>query len=289
MTVRFGTATWNYPGWRGIVYPAHMPEKMRSADRLRLYAESGMFETVEADFSFYRPQSAREWKRYGDMLPRGFPVVSKVWEDITTETFPKIERQGERAGEANPNYLSVEAFVKFVLNPAQQGFADNLGPFVFELRKEWRPTAEKRRRFTDGLDRFLGALPKGPRYAVELRTKDYLTPEYVAMLRGHGASHVLNWWTFMPPLSSQLAVPGVSESDFLLARVLVAPGRKYADAVKLFSPYDTIREEHPEMRTDAVKIARFAKEANRDLFLIVNNRAEGSAPYTIAEIRKLLS
>ncbi len=288
MAVRFGTATWNYPGWRGIVYPADMPEKMRSADRLRLYAESGMFETVEADFSFYRPQSAREWKRYGDCLPRGFPVVSKVWEDITAETFPKIERQGERAGQENPNYLNVEAFTNFVLKPARQGFAENLGPFVFEFRKDWRPTPEKRRRFHEELDRFLGALPKGPRYAVELRTKDYLTPDYAAMLRSHGAAHVLNWWSFMPSLAQQFAVPGISETPFLLSRVLVAPGRKYADAVKFFSPYDAIKEEHPEMRAEVATIARLAAEEGRDLFVIVNNRAEGNAPHTIAAIRKML-
>ena len=288
MTVRFGTATWNYPGWRGIVYPEEMPEKMRSAERLKLYADSGQFETVEADFSFYRPQSAREWKRYADSLPRGFPVVSKVWEEITTETFPKIERQGERAGQANPNYLSVEAFVKFVLKPAEQGFADNLGPFVFEFRKEWRPSPEKRKRFHDSIDGFLAALPKGPRYAVELRTKEYLTPDYVAMLRGHGASHVLNWWTFMPALSQQFAVGGVSELPFWVSRVLVAPGRKYADAVKFFAPYDAVKEEHPEMRAEVAKIARFASEAERDLFVIVNNRAEGNAPFSIAAIRKML-
>jgi len=60
---RFGTATWNYPGWRGLVYPAASPESMSSAERLALYAASGRFDTVEADFTFYRPQTAREWRK----------------------------------------------------------------------------------------------------------------------------------------------------------------------------------------------------------------------------------
>src|SRR5450830_1064429 len=126
---RFGTATWNYLGWRGIVYPVDSPEKMSSAERLALYARSGRFDTVEADFTFYRPQSAREWKRYAAALPAGFPVVSKVWEEITVERFPKIERQGDRAGKENPNFLSVQAFKTFVLGPAEDGFSDHLGPF----------------------------------------------------------------------------------------------------------------------------------------------------------------
>jgi uncharacterized protein YecE (DUF72 family) len=285
---RFGTATWNYPGWRGIVYPVDSPEKMSSAERLALYARSGRFDTVEADFTFYRPQSAREWKRYAAALPAGFPVVSKVWEEITCERFPKIERQGDRAGKENPNFLSVQAFKTFVLRPAEEGFSDHLGPFVFEFRREWRPTPESKKQFRGKLDAFLGALPRGHRYAVELRTPEYLDADHVALLRGHGASHVLNWWTHMPPIASQFAVEGISESDFLLSRVLVAPGRKYADAVKMFAPYDRIQEEHPEMRADLAAVARFAEGKKKDFFLIVNNRAEGSAPYTIDAIRKML-
>jgi uncharacterized protein YecE (DUF72 family) len=285
---KFGTATWNYPGWRGIVYPADSPEKMPSAERLALYARTGRFETVEADFTFYRAQSSREWRRYGAALPEGFPVVSKVWEEITAETFPKIERQGKRAGEKNPHYLDAEAFKSFVLKPAEEGFSGHLGPFVFEFRKDWKPTPEKAQNFREGLDRFFGKLPRGYRYAVELRTREYLTPEYVSLLASHRVSPVLNWWTHMPPLSEQFGVPGVADAEFLLARVLVAPRRAYADAVKFFSPYDRIKEEHPEMRTEAAKIARFAEAKKKDFFLIVNNRAEGCAPYTIDAIRGMI-
>ena len=285
---RFGTATWNYPGWRGIIYPASTPESMTSAERLALYVGSGRFETVEADFTFYRPQNAREWKRYAAALPPGFPVVSKVWEEITCEVFPQIERQGDRGGEANPNYLSVEAFKTFVLKPAEEGFSENLGPFVFEFRRDRRPTPERGRKFREGLDRFLGALPKGHRYAIELRTPEYLDAEHVALLRSHRAAHVLNWWTHMPPIAQQFEVVGVSEADFLISRILVAPGRDYADAVRMFTPYDRIREAHPEMRADAAKLAKFAEDKKKDFFLIVNNRAEGSAPYTINAIRKML-
>ena len=285
---RFGTATWNYPGWRGLVYPAASSESMSSAERLALYAASGRFDTVEADFTFYRPQTAREWRRYGAALPPGFPVVSKVWEEITCERFPKIERHGPRGGTANPNYLSVEAFRREVLGPAEEGFGDHLGPFVFEFGRDRRPTAERKARFRERLDRFLGALPRERRYAVEIRTREYLDAGHVALLRAHGAAPVLNWWTRMPGLAEQFEVPGTADADFWLARVLVAPGRAYEDAVKLFAPYDRIKEEHPEMRADAVRIAREAEARRKELFLIVNNRAEGSAPYTIDAIKRMI-
>jgi len=285
---KFGTATWNYPGWRGIVYPAASPEKMSSAERLALYASSGRFQTVEADFTFYRPQTAAEWRRYGSALPEGFPVVSKVWEEITCERFPRIERHGSRGGEKNPNYLSVEAFRREVLGPAEEGFADHLGPFVFEFGRDARPSGEKKARFRDRLDRFLAALPPAHRYAVEIRTPEYLDGDHVALLKAHGVAPVLNWWTHMPELSRQFDVPGSADAPFYLARVLVAPGRPYEDAVKFFTPYDRIKEEHPEMRRDAVRIAAEAEARRKEFFLIVNNRAEGSAPYTIDAIRQMI-
>lgn len=285
---RFGTATWNYPGWRGIVYPRASPENLSSAERLALYAESGMFDTVEADFTFYRPQTAREWRRYGSALPDGFPVLSKVWEEITCERFPQIERHGPRGGEPNANYLSIAAFKDQVLGPAQEGFGDHLGPFVFEFRRDRRPSRERLRRFREGLDAFLGALPRGHRYAVEIRTREYLDADHVALLHAHGVVPVFNWWTHMPGLSEQFDVPGASESPFYVARVLVAPGRAYEDAVRLFTPYDRIQEEHPDMREDAARIAREAEKRRKEFFLIVNNRAEGSAPYTIDAIKKMI-
>jgi len=285
---RFGTATWNYPGWRGSVYPARSPENLSSADRLALYASSGRFDTVEADFTFYRPQSVAEWRRWAGALPAGFPVVSKVWEEITCERFPKIERQGARAGEPNPKYLDVDAFRREVLDPAEEGFGDHLAPFVFEFGRDPRPDRERKVRFRERLDGFLRALPRHRRYAVEIRTREYLDAEHLALLGSHGVAPVLNWWTHMPELSQQFEIPGAAEADFWLARILVAPGRPYADAVKFFAPYDRIKEEHPEMREDAARIAREAEKRRKEFFLIVNNRAEGSAPYTIDAIKKMI-
>ena len=155
---KIGTATWNYPGWRGIVYPRARPEKLSSAERLALYARSGRFETVEADFTFYRPQNAREWKRYAASLPPGFPVVSKVWEEITCERFPKIERQGGRGGKDNPHYLDAEAFKTFVLGPAEEGFP-TISARSSSSSGGLEPDAGRRKKFRSRLDAFLGGSP----------------------------------------------------------------------------------------------------------------------------------
>ena len=42
----------------------------------------------------------------------------------------------------------------------------------------------------------------------------------------------------MPPVSEQMAIVGSeTNDDFLAARFLLKPGRKYEEAVKEFSPY----------------------------------------------------
>jgi uncharacterized protein YecE (DUF72 family) len=51
--IRFGPAGWEYPDWRGTVYPVPAP---RGFDRLRFLA--AFFGTVEVNATFYRPFSA---------------------------------------------------------------------------------------------------------------------------------------------------------------------------------------------------------------------------------------
>jgi hypothetical protein len=56
----------------------------------------------------------------------------------------------------------------------------------------------------------------------------------------------------MPPVNEQLALPGsVTNPEFAGARFLLKPGRKYQEAVDLFSPYDKIKEPYEDGRTAA--------------------------------------
>ena len=75
--------------------------------------------------------------------------------------------------------------------------------------------------FLAALDPFLGALPKGFQYAVEIRNDNYLTPRYFDVLASHNVAHVLNAWTRMPTLDDQARLPGVFTADFTVARALL--------------------------------------------------------------------
>src|SRR6476659_8688134 len=129
--VRFGPSTWNYPGWRGLVYHEDYGTRGAAARMLKEYAAFPLFGTVGVDSSFYGPPTEPVLRSYAENLPPGFPCISKVWSQITIHTFTKAQ-DPDRAGKRNPDFLNPELFVEEIYHPYRRYFASNTGPFVFE-------------------------------------------------------------------------------------------------------------------------------------------------------------
>src|SRR5262249_58623926 len=77
--VLFGTASFAYEGWKGIVYHDRYREATFKVECLREYARYAPFRTVEFDFPFYRPPTEAQLSRYERALPACFLVGSEVW------------------------------------------------------------------------------------------------------------------------------------------------------------------------------------------------------------------
>jgi uncharacterized protein YecE (DUF72 family) len=285
--VRFGASSWNYPGWRGLVYHRTHEGKGAPARMLEEYSSFPLFRTVGIDSSFYAPPTDEVLRAYAEHLPPGFPCVSKVWNQVTVHTFSKAQDPA-RAGQPNPGFLNPEVFLEAVLEPYRRHFADHMGAFVFEFQAIGRGSGMGPAEFADGLDRFFSALPRDARYAVEIRNEEFLTPMYFAVLREHEVAHVFNSWTRMPAIGDQLDLPGAVSAPFIVARALLRPGRTYDEAVDAFAPYDRIREPNPRLRRDLVRLIETAVHARIPAYLLVNNRAEGSSPLTVAEVARML-
>jgi len=118
--VRFGASSWNYPGWGGLVYHRAYEGKGTPARMLEEYARFPLFRTVGIDSSFYAPPSDEVLRSYAEHLPPGFPTVSKVWNQITVQTFSKAQ-DPPRAGKVNPDFLNPEVFLEAVLEPHLAG------------------------------------------------------------------------------------------------------------------------------------------------------------------------
>lgn len=285
--IHFGTSSWTYPGWTGLVYQREYPGTGASARMLEEYARWPLFRTVGIDSFFYRPASAKVLRDYAAALPTGFPCLSKVWDRITAHTFAN-PREKARWGETNPDWLNAELFQNEVLGPMREHFADHLGPLIFEFQTIARKDGVSGADFAGHLDRFFSRLPREVPYCVEIRNQDYLCDEYFAVLRHHGVGHVFNAWTRMPTIGEQLLLHDAITAPFIVSRALLRTGRTYAKAVDAFAPYDHVQDENPSLRADLAALAKAALELRVPAYLIVNNRAEGCAPLTIAAVAERL-
>jgi uncharacterized protein YecE (DUF72 family) len=156
---------------------------------------------------------------------------------------------------------------------------------MFEFSRFYPGDFERGRDFVDALDQFLARLPKGWPYGVEIRNRHFLHADYFSMLSRHEVAHIYNSWQDMPSIEEQMAMPGSQTASALVgARLLLRPGRKYEEAVKMFQPYDRIKEPYPEGRAAGAALIRKTRRAGgkTQAYLFVNNRFEGNALETIA-------
>jgi uncharacterized protein YecE (DUF72 family) len=287
-SIRFGTSSWTYPGWKGLVYFREYKGRGTAAPMLGEYARFPLFRTVGIDSTFYAPPSDATLQSYAEQLPPGFPCASKVWQEITIHTWTKLQDKA-RANQENPRFLDAALFLEAIYEPYRRHFAEHMGPFMFEFQAiPSGPRGLAPEQFVERLDRFFAQLPAGGPWAVEIRNPEFLTPSYFAVLREHGVSHVFNSWTRMPSIGEQLALQDSVAGSTLVARALLKPGRTYNEAVDAFAPYDRIQEPLPGLRADLVNLIRTALALRLPAHVIVNNRAEGSAPLTIVAVAKLL-
>ena len=286
--VFIGTSSWKYEGWRGTLYDeARYVFRGKFAktrfERLCLAEYAEVFKTVCVDAAYYSFPRREYLEGLGDQVPDDFRFGLKVTDEITTRKFPNLDRFGAKAGQPNANFLNADLFTTAFLKPCEC-IRPKVGVLMFEFSRFYATDYEHGREFVADLDTFLGKLPKGWPYAVEMRNKQWLAPEYFACLSRHGVTHVFNSWEAMPPVSEQMAIPGShTNPELVAARFLLKPGRKYEDAVKAFQPYDKTKEVDEDARRAGrafiVEGERF--EPRRKTYIYVNNRLEGNALETI--------
>lgn len=279
-----GGSSWKYEGWLKQIYSpsryqtrGRFSKKLFDETALREYAE--IFPTVCGDFAFYQFPTNEFWGRLFSQVPEPFQFSLKIPEQITCRTFPQIPRYGAQGGLTNHTYLDAQLLTDAFLRPLEP-YRNQIGPLIFEFGH----SGATARDFVELLAQFVARLPKKFRYAVEVRNPEFVTPRYFSLLRDYNIAHVYNSWTRMPPLEVQIAIPDSRTADFLVTRALLRPGRPYEEAVRLFSPYEEIRDPNNEARSALREILEISRAEQRTSFLFINNRLEGNAPGTIVHI-----
>jgi uncharacterized protein YecE (DUF72 family) len=287
--LRFGTSSWTFPGWAGLVYHRRYPnQRAFLRDSLGEYAQHPLMRTVGIDRGYYTPVPEEDLAAYARQLPDDFRAAMKVWQGVTMPGYPKHPRYGGNAGKENPDFLDAEVFARAVHEPARVAFSRHMGPWIVEVAPSPSPSRLDPAWFCEKLDAFLGAAPSDFPFAVELRDRKLLTPEYTRTLRKHRAAHVFNYWSRMPNLAMQMRVEGLLEGGLLVVRLLLPPGARYADLKEAYAPFDRLVAPQSEMRQDVVRLVRAALDRDMECYVLVNNKAEGSSPLTVRALADLL-
>jgi uncharacterized protein YecE (DUF72 family) len=243
-TLRLGTQGFAFDDWVGPFYPPGTPK----AAYLEAYARE--FSTVEIDSTFYATPRASVVQGWARRTPDGFRFSAKFPQLITHDK--KLE--GAR-GDA-------EAFVS-----TMQVLGDKLGVLTLQFAYDFTPDRFGR------LEAFLRDLPKGPRYAVEVRNRKWLTPDLGEMLSSLGVALVLQDLFYMPKMSWLT-------SDFTVIRWL---GRR-SD----IEHFDRIQiDRTKELTAWAERVRRFLDD-DVEVYGYFNNHFAGHSPASLRQFVRIL-
>jgi uncharacterized protein YecE (DUF72 family) len=283
-TLFYGTSSWSFPGWRGIVYPSSLKPAAIARDGLREYVRHPLLRTVGIDRSYYAPVSVDDLKHYASQLPAGFQACVKAPAAVTS-----LELGAAGRRERNPDFLNSERLIDDLLGPLSIGLPDHLGPILLEFPPFPRGQRLSAGAFLTRLDRFLARLPRSFAYAVELRDASLLTADYAALLRRHGVAHVYNYWSAMPMPREQARVVPPDDAPFVVVRLLLRPGTWYEDQRERFQPFNRLVDVDERMRDEVTTLSDAALMSRRKVYVLVNNKTEGSSPLTIMALARALA
>ena len=280
-TLRLGTSSWSFPGWAGLVYDESKPcgEASLAKHGLAQYVKSPLLRTVGLDRAFYRPLTAEQARGLREQAGPGFRFLVKAYRGLTHRSY------GDDA------FLDAGFARDAVIAPLAEGLADSLGTLLFQF-PEMGLAASEADGFLAALDRFLGAMPTGVAYAVEVRDRVLLSTRTAETLAGHGIAfgHALH--PSMPGLAEQIRLLGPAidsvEAPAVL-RWLLRREHSYEGAKTLYEPFDRLLEPDAANRTDAAAWCLAQAFRGRETFVIANNKAEGSSPLTLLELAKAIA
>ncbi len=279
-TLRLGTSSWNFPGWRGLVYAERAAVRHLSRHGLAAYAQHPLLRTVGVDRAFYAPVAAGEFADYAAQVPDDFRFVVKLWGELLMP-----HRPGERG--RNPRYLDDVAATAECVAPAVEGLGAKLGTLLLQFPPQGPAITREPGLFADCLHGFLSRLPAGVPCAVELRDEALLTERYAAALRAVGARHAFVVHPRMPSLAVQRQFAPLDGP--VAVRWMLHTGLQYEEAKERYEPFDRLVDPDPASRGEVAQLAVDALRAGVPMTVVVNNKAEGSSPCSVFELARAIA
>ena len=279
--IRLGTSSWHFPGWARLVYDHAAEERVLARDGLSAYAQHPLLRCVSLDRTFYAPMGVSQYRAYADQVPCGFRFMVKAPLRCTAAF---LRGHGAAAPVANPRFLDAGFAIEHFVAPCLDGLQDRAGPLVFQFPPLGREVTRRPEAFAARLGAFVGQLPRGAEYAIELRDHALLGPAYLDMLGRTGARHCLSLHPRMPVASEQARETGVDRAGALIVRWNLHAGFGYDEAKARYRPFARLVDEDLPNRIALARLALAAVQRADAVTIVANNKAEGSAPLTLVKL-----
>lgn len=292
--LRLGTSSWNYPGWKDLVWEGEYTASHLSRHGLAAYAKYPLFRTVSIDRSFYRPLNVAQFAEYASQVGEDFRFVVKA-PSLVTDAL--VRDESGRGMRPNARFLNAAEAVQKFVEPALEGLGPKLGALVFQISPLPTDWLVRMPELINRLHRLLKAIPdlrsSAPDgvVAVEVRDPQWLVPQFVQVLRDAGATYCIGLHPKMPSIADQLPIlralwPGPLVCRWNLNSLHGAYG--YEEARDLYAPFNRIVDPDPETRNALVRVIAGTAGAGQNVYVTLSNKAEGSSPLSIIELAKTL-
>lgn len=282
--LRFGTCSWKYDSWKGIVYSS-----TNSKNYLKEYSEK--FNTVEIDqwfWSLFPPSKVvlpqkKIVEDYRESVPADFLFTVKVPNAITLTHFYKDLKDDQL--KPNPFFLSLEIFEEF-LNSIES-IKDQVGCLLFQFeylnKQKMSSLSQLQLKFSE----FYKQLKKEiPPIGIEIRNPNYLNESYFKFLSELNLAHVFLEGYYMPPVTEiYLKFKKYINNKTVLR--LHGPDRKGIEKIANENWNQIYINRDAEIKS-IIEMIKELQNKEVDLFVNVNNHFEGSAPLTIEKIKERL-
>lgn len=270
--VYLGTASFSEPDWVGNFYP----EKAKSADFLRLYAEK--LPTVEIDATYYAIPSVRTVEGWVGKTPENFIIAAKFPRSIVhCGEGPKPDAAAvlmpDKTYKERDKFLSVISLLD-----------KRLGPLLLQFPYFSSALFKSSHEFYDRLARFLDELPKEHRYAVEIRNRHWLTPDFSKLLADRNVALALTDQAWMPHGDEVCKLCDDVTTDFSYIRLI--GDRQEIEAITQRWDREVIDRSDRLERWAKLVISLAAK--NVKVLAYINNHFAGHAPTTLNRLQALM-
>jgi uncharacterized protein YecE (DUF72 family) len=284
----FGTSSWAFPGWHGLVYDRAASESQLARHGLAAYAQHPLLRAVGIDRTYYAPLPATDFAAYAAVVPDDFRFLVKAHAVCTHAYVTRHDRAAARHGERNTLFLDAAYATEQVVRPCVEGLGHKAGPLVFQFPPQDVQAVGGLQGFAERLHAFLAALPRGPLYAVELRNMELLVPAYAAALADLGVCHCYNVHPRMPALQTQQQSVASVPAPALVVRWMLHPRLSYDAATVRYQPFDRLIDADTSNRAAIARLCLEAMTEGRPAYVIANNKAEGSAPLTVFRLAECI-